>query len=142
MLKKLTLVVAVMLACSIFGSGQSIYSLTNREIASIPFRFSVGNMVLPAGNYTFVINLQKHIVVVQDENRKAWMFQFNTEDASTPASHGQVVFGHYDPDLFVLQRLRLNGSTVEARLVPGKIEKEIARAEKAGPAVALLTAIR
>ena len=142
MLRKLMLVVAVLLACSILGSSQSIYTLTNREIASIPFRFSVGNMVLPAGNYTFLVNLQKHIVVVQDENRKAWMFQFNAEDASTPASHGQVVFGHYDPDLFVLQRLRLNGSTVEARLVPGKIEKEIARAEKAGPAVALRTSLR
>ena len=46
MLKKLTLVVAVLLAGSILGNGQSIYTLTNREIASIPFRFSVGNMVL------------------------------------------------------------------------------------------------
>ena len=142
MLRKFMLVVAVLLACSILGNAQSIYSLTNREIASIPFRFSVGNMVFPAGNYTFVVNLQKHIVVVQDENRKSWMFQFNSEDASTRASHGQVVFGHYDPDLFVLQRLRLDGSTLEARLVPGKIEREIARAEKAGPEVDLRTSLR
>jgi hypothetical protein len=142
MLKKLTLVVGVLLAGSILGSGQSIYGLTNRQIAAIPFHFSVGNMVFPAGNYTFVINLQKHIVVVQDEKRKSWMFQFNSEDASTPAPHGQVVFGHYDPDLFVLQRLRMDGSTVEARLMPGKIEKEIARAEKAGPAVSLRTSLR
>jgi hypothetical protein len=141
MLKKLTLVAAVLLACSILGNGQSIYSLTNRQIASIPFRFSVGDMVLPAGTYTFLVNLQKQIVVVQDEDRKAWMFQFNVGEATT-ASRGQVVFGHYDPDLFVLQRLRLNGSTVEVRLVPGKIEKEIARAEKVGPAVALRTSIR
>jgi hypothetical protein len=70
------------------------------------------------------------------------MFQFNSEDASTRASHGQVVFGHYDPDLFVLQRLRLDGSTLEARLVPGKIEREIARAEKAGPEVDLRTSLR
>jgi hypothetical protein len=142
MLKKLTLVAAVLLACSILGNAQSIYSLTNRQIVSIPFRFSVGDMVLPAGTYTFLVNLQKQIVVVQDEDRKAWMFQFNVEEASRPASHGQVVFGNYDPDLLVLQRLRLNGSTVEVRLVPGKIEKEIARAEKAGPAVALRTSIR
>lgn len=141
MLKKLTLVAAVLLACSILGNGQSIYSLTNRQIASIPFRFSVGNMVLPAGTYTFLVNLQKQIVVVQDKDWKAWMFPFNVGEAST-ASHGQVVFGHYDPDLFVLQRLRLNGSTVEVRLVPGKIEKEIARAEEAGPAVVLRTSIR
>ena len=142
MLKKLMLVVAVLLACSILGNGQSIYSLTNRQIASIPFRFSVGNMVLPAGTYAFLVNLQKQIVVVQGEDRKARMFQFNVAEASTPASHGQVVFGHYDPDLFVLERLRLDGSTVEARLVPGKIEKEIARAEKAGPAVVLRTCLR
>ena len=142
MLKKLMLVVAVLLACSILGNGQSIYSLTNRQIASIPFRFSVGNMVLPAGTYTFLVNLQKQIVVVQGEDRKARMFQFNVAESSTPASHGQVVFGHYDPDLFVLERLRLDGSTVEARLVPGKIEKEIARAEKAGSAVALRTSLR
>ena len=141
MLKKLTLVVAVLLAGSILGNGQSIYTLTNRQIASIPFRFSVGDMVLPAGTYTFLVNMQKQIVVVQDKDRKAWMFQFNVGEAST-ASHGQVVFGHYDPDLFVLQRLRLNGSTVEVRLVPGKIEKEIARAEEAAPAVVLRTSIR
>ncbi|MGD0180605.1 MAG: hypothetical protein ABSC15_12390 [Terriglobales bacterium] len=59
MLKKLMLVVAVLLACSILGNAQSIYTLTNREIASIPFHFSVGNMVFPAGNYTFLVNLQR-----------------------------------------------------------------------------------
>jgi hypothetical protein len=75
MLKKLTLVVAVLLAGSILGNAQSIYTLTNRQIASIPFRFSVGNMVLPAGNYTFSVNLQKQIVVVQDEDRKAGCFR-------------------------------------------------------------------
>ena len=132
MVTKSTLVAAMLLACTILGNGQSIYNLTTRQIASIPFRFAVGNMVLPAGTYTFYINLQKQIVVVQVEDRKAaWMFRFNTWDASTPASHGQVIFGHYTPDLFVLQRLRLDGSTVEARLVPGKIEKKITLAEKA-----------
>jgi hypothetical protein len=132
MLRNSALVAAILLACTILGNGQSIYNLTTRQIASIPFRFAVGNMVLPAGTYTFDINLQKQIVVVQGEDRKAaWMFRFNSWDARTPASHGQVVFGHYTPDLFVLQRLRLDGSTVEARLVPGKIEKEITRAEKA-----------
>jgi hypothetical protein len=140
MLRKLTLVAAVLLACSILGNGQSIYSLTNRQIASIPFRFSVGDVVFPAGTYTFLVNLQKQIVLVQDEDRKAWMFPFNVGEAST-ASHGKVVFGRYDPDLFVLQRLQLNGSSVEVRLVPGKIEKDIARVEKAGHAVALRTSL-
>jgi hypothetical protein len=142
MLKKLMLVVASLLASSILGNGQSIYNLTNRQIASIPFRFAVGNMVLPAGTYTFDINLQKQIVVVQSEDRKAWMFQSNNWEASTPAPHGQVVFGHYDPDLFVLQRLRLDGSTVEARLVPGKIENVITRAQKAGRTVVVLASTR
>lgn len=129
MLKKSMIALWTLVVLSSGAMAQGLFAQTSREVASIPFNFAVGDRTLAAGTYIFAVNLEKRVMLIESEDRHALMFQVNFGDLTKAPVHGQVVFKH-SGDAFILTKVRLQGSTNEAKLVPGKREKQIAQVNR------------
>jgi hypothetical protein len=141
MLRKLMIALWALAMLSSGAMAQGLYSLASWEVVSVPFSFAVGDRTLPAGTYTFQVNLERRMVVIESEDRHTLMFHVNFSDLSKEPAHGQMVFKH-SGDAFILTKVRVQGSTSEADLVLGKREKQIARAERPEDNVVVLAGKR
>jgi len=126
---KLMIALWTLVMLSSAAMAQGLYTLTSWEVASIPFNFVVGSRTLPAGTYTFEVNLEKRMVIIESEDRHTLMFHVNFGELLKTPAHGQVVFKH-DGEAFILTKVRAQGSTTEAELMLGKREKHIAHAPR------------
>ena len=120
-------VVAALLTTFFLLSIDSAQAQSTRMKATIPFAFSWGNGVLPAGEYdvdslghgvTKLFNRDTHAVVV-----------FNTIGVNKPTSeavNAKLIFNRYGEDYF-LKEMWWAGATDGRALLPSKAEREVAR---------------
>ena len=100
---------------------------TMRLQATIPFRFHVGQVEMPAGEY--VVSQQNDILTVRktDGRPAAGMFLTLGETLSKPPASGALIFNRYGNQYF-LSSARSPYSTEAQNLPKTRIEKEYARA--------------
>ena len=131
--------VAGLLLWGSFATAQSNFTLTNGAVASIPFRFTVGNQEFPAGTYVVQLDFEKQVVVIRNEDRKAQIFLSKNDDRRKVAPKTQLVFRHLGEQFF-LNAVWLEGSTSGERILPGNVETELARHQTAPPQTIALQA--
>jgi hypothetical protein len=95
--------------------------------ANIPFRFHVGQVVMPAGEY--LVSQQNSILTVRktDGHPSAAMFLTQPKDLSNPPATGVLIFNRYGDTCF-LSTVRSPGSSVARILPKTRTETEYARA--------------
>lgn len=142
MRKKLILVVATLMGLGTAAAmAQTLFTLNNRQVASIPFRFAVGDRMMPAGTYIFELNREHRMAVLEDENRHPLMFFVDLGEARKASATGQLVFRHYG-DGFFLKKARLQGSTSEVLFRTGVLEKQLAKADQAADNIVVQASAR
>ena len=97
MRKKLILVVATLIGLGTAAAmAQTLFTLNNRQIASIPFRFAVGDRMMPAGTYIFEVNREHRVAVLEDENRHPLMFFVDLGETRKASATAQLVLERTD----------------------------------------------
>ena len=114
-------------------------SFAEKVKADIPFEFSVGQKVLPAGTYTFDTDLNPGVLCVRSEDWKksAMAIVINASDSNNRAD-GSIVFHRYGETYFLSQVLysggsgrQLNKSQREAQMLTRiPVKKEVLLASK------------
>jgi hypothetical protein len=130
--KKLFTIAASLMVLGSLAVAQTSFSFTKAARATIPFSFTVGDQVFPAGVYVAQLDRQNHIVLLRDQDKKARLFLANNDDAKQISRNSQLIFRHLG-DRFFLTAVFVGGSSEGERLLPGKVENELARHES-GPA--------
>ena len=115
---------ALLVALSAFGQ--------QRVRFDVPFEFSVGNAVMPAGQYdvTVAAGTMRTVITCVDCKAGALLLPVPGNEDSEPATTGKLVFNRYGGSYF-LSAIWAPGASVGAALPMSKSEKE--RALKALP---------
>lgn len=120
MFSKLLLTLATALVATTAAYAQTVK-------AEIPFNFSVGKTVLPAGDYTFDTQVAPHVLRVRSADWKnAVMIQAVSVHPAIVREPGKIVFNRYGNTYFLSQVLYQGSSGRELSKSPR--EKEMAAA--------------
>ena len=102
-------------------------SILNHEMAIvIPFTFTVGDKLLPAGDYTVQVNQERGTVVLRHEGQSPLMILTNRKESRSAPQRGNLIFKRYGLSFF-LSEVWSQGNDTGQTLIPGAREKETAR---------------
>jgi hypothetical protein len=114
---------------------------TERIVTQVPFKFMVGAVEMPAGDYTVQLTDGKAFVVSvanHDAKLSTYALAVPSEDRKAPGA--ALVFHRYG-DRYFLAELKVADSRTAYAFKPGKLEKEL-RAQNSGTAEEILLASR
>jgi hypothetical protein len=126
-MKKQVLRIFLMLSLFVTLAAASVYAQSDMSLkVNIPFEFSVGNEVLPAGEYT-VRNMVQGILVIRSVDCSASQF-FSTMGtiASKTPNESSLVFHRYGDEYF-LSTIWTTGNDAGHKLFKSRAEREIIR---------------
>ena len=102
-------------------------SILNHEMTIvIPFVFTVGDKLLPAGDYTVQLNAERGTVVLQGEGQKPLMLLTARKESRSAPQRGKLVFQRYGTSFFLAEVWSQDNSTGQT-LSRSAREKELAR---------------
>ncbi len=120
-----TTVLAALISTALIGVSPAPAQVSNLVVANVPFDFSVGKTVLPAGHYEIKLDLHPHVVALLRADRSAGVTVTTTDGLrKDPDLHGFLRFQHHG-DQYVLTGVFAPGRE-RARLVsPSKAAREM-----------------
>ena len=97
-------------------------------LAEIPFEFSAGNTLLPAGTYTLSHPVESHSVLQIRSRRGRGVAIVRTSELSAPAirNETQLIFNRYG-DRYFLHRVWLSGQGRGYDVIPSSQEHDLAK---------------
>lgn len=96
---------------------------------SIPFGFSAGDKVLPAGEYRVELNRSANRMLVNDVNGKDGCFlAVKVYRESGAVERGSLIFNRYG-DRYFLAQVNAPGASQEALVFSNRTERESAKAQ-------------
>jgi len=102
-------------------------SILNHEMTvNVPFAFAAGDKVLPPGDYTVQVNLERGTVVLVGEGHKPLMLLTIRKESRSAPQRGKLVFQRYGTSFFLAEVWSQDNATGET-LAPSAREKELAR---------------
>jgi hypothetical protein len=96
---------------------------------SIPFEFSVGKAILPAGEYTVSYGAQSLLIIRSVDRRVSLVFMTNSAQASTTRDKSSLVFHQYG-DRYFLSAIWTAGDYIGHELRKPYAERELIRARR------------
>lgn len=132
MSRELFTTAATLLILAGLATAQQNFTFTKGATANIPFAFNVGNQAFPAGVYTVQIDREKQMVVIRNNDRKSRLFLANNDEIRVAPHKSELVFRHLG-DHFFLTAVWTEGSYEGERLIPGRLETEMARRQTGSP---------
>ena len=88
--------------------------------ATVPFDFTVGDKLLPAGNYS-ITPVSDAVILIRNRDRNVTLMTMALPDSRSSANRGKLVFDEAAGQYFL--REILCGSTMNVDLPPSKWEK-------------------
>jgi len=99
-----------------------------RVVTQVPFKFMVGSVAMPAGEYTVrVADAKSSVLLVGNDEAKSWTYVKAIPDQGKKAPGAALVFHRYGNQYF-LAELKVEDSRTVYTFAPTKLEKEL-RAE-------------
>ena len=112
-----------------------------RIVTQVPFKFMVGSVAMPAGEYTVRVADQKNsVLVVGNQDAKRWIYAKAVPDQGKKAPGAALVFHRYGNQYF-LAELKVEDSRTVYTFAATKLEKEL-RAQNASATEDILLASR
>jgi hypothetical protein len=127
-MKKQVLKIFSMLSLFVTLAAASVYAQSDMSLkVNIPFEFSVGNEVLPAGEYTVRHVAQSALVIRRADCSVAKVFSTMGTIASKTPNESSLVFHRYGDEYF-LSTIWTAGNDTGHELSKSRAEREIIRA--------------
>jgi hypothetical protein len=97
-------IVALITLASLVSAGNVLAQ--SREVrATVPFNFSVGNKLLPAGNYTFISEKQDQILIRSSDQSQFAVLTRTADENPTTWTDGKLIFNKYGDQYFLSEVL-------------------------------------
>ena len=108
----------VLLAAPLVAAAQS-----QRIVTQVPFKFTVGTVEMPAGEYIVQLAGETGVLTVANPDAKRSVFVLTVANLGKKSPGAAVVFHRYG-DRYFLAELRIGSSGTVYTLQPTKLEKE------------------
>jgi hypothetical protein len=93
---------------------------------TVPFAFAAGDKLMPPGDYTVQVNVERESVVLLGEGHKPLMLLTIRKESRSAPQRGKLVFQRYGTSFFLAEIWSQDNATGET-LAPSAREKELAR---------------
>ena len=103
------------------------FAQSNGVQAKVPFEFSVGNRVLPAGTYT-IKEASDHMIVIRNHDQSIAMLSLVQEDSNSSPKAGTLKFHRYGSQYF-LSEILCDQADMNLQVPKSKTEKRVALQE-------------
>ena len=120
-MKRITVSIILVLA-SIFATGAA-FAADHAVQANVPFDFTVGDRLLPAGTYT-IASLNSFVIVIRSKDNKFSLMTTTSPDGNESAQGGKLVFDKYG-DQYFLHEVLCQTAAISAALPKSKLEKKV-----------------
>jgi hypothetical protein len=120
-MKRITVGILLALA-SVFATGAA--SAADRAVqANVPFDFTVGDRLLPAGTYT-IGSLTSGVIVIRSKDNKFSLMTTTSPDSNESVHGGKLVFDRYG-DQYFLSEVLCPTAAISASLPKSRLEKKV-----------------
>jgi hypothetical protein len=126
-LMKRSTAIAILAIANLAMAGTS-FAQSNGVKANVPFDFTVGNKLLPAGTYT-IKNESSQMIVIKNHDKPITVLSLVTPDGRKSPNGGKLVFRNYGGQYF-LSEILCDWADMNLAITPSKKEKR-ARLEQA-----------
>lgn len=117
---KHTMVVAFVALASILSAGK-VMAQSHEVRATVPFDFTVGDSLLPAGNYS-IMPLSASTIEIRNQEKHLAILASAVGDSDQSANDGKLVFNRYASQYF-LREIRCSSAAMNVNLPSTKAEK-------------------
>jgi len=116
-----------LLAIANFAMAGTSFAQSNGVRANVPFDFTVGNKLLPAGTYT-IKEQSDHLVVIQNYDKPIAMLSLVNGDSNRSPNGGKLKFHRYGSQYF-LSEILCDQANMNLQVPTSKTEKTTALQE-------------
>jgi len=130
-----------LLAIANFAMAGTSFAQSNGVRATIPFDFTVGNKLLPAGTYT-IKEQSEHVIMIQNQDKPIAVLSLVDGDSNKSPNGGKLKFHRYGSQYFLTEIL-CDRANMNLEVPTSKTEKRTAQQEaKLGTRGETLVAVR
>jgi hypothetical protein len=130
-MKRQAIMVLTTLSLLVMLTAPSVNGQSDMHLnVNIPFEFSVGKAILPAGEYTVRYGAQGLLVIQSVDRRLSQVFMTNSTQASATRDRSSLVFHQYG-DRYFLSAIWTEGDYIGHELRKPHAELELVRARRA-----------
>ena len=112
----------VLLAIANFALAGTSFAQSNGVRATVPFDFTVGNKLLPAGTYMITPG-STNVIVVRNHDKPISALVMTVPDGKE-SKYGKLVFNRYG-DQYFLSEILCQSAAMNLELHPSKQEKRV-----------------
>jgi hypothetical protein len=116
-----------LLAIANFAMAGTSFAQSNGVRATVPFDFTVGNKLLPAGTYT-IKEQSDHMIVIQNHDKPIAMLSLVNGDSNRSPNGGKLKFHRYGSQYFLTEIL-CDQANMNLQVPTSKTEKTTALQE-------------
>jgi hypothetical protein len=116
-----------LLAIANFAMAGTSFAQSNGVRANVPFDFTVGNKLLPAGTYT-IKEQSNHLIVIQNHDKPIAMLSLVNGDSNRSPNGGKLKFHRYGSQYF-LSEILCDQANMNLQVPTSKTEKTTALQE-------------
>jgi hypothetical protein len=116
-----------LLAIANFAMAGTSFAQSNGVRANVPFDFTVGNKLLPAGTYT-IKEQSDHVIVIQNHDKPIAMLSLVNGDSNRSPNGGKLKFHRYGSQYF-LSEILCDQANMNLQVPTSKTEKTTALQE-------------
>lgn len=120
-MKRITVGILLVLA-SVFATGAA-FAADRAVHANVPFDFTVGDRLLPAGSYT-IASFSSGVIEIRSSDRQISLMTMTLPDSNEPANDGKLVFDRYG-DQYFLSEVLCPMAAISAAVPKSKLEKKV-----------------
>jgi hypothetical protein len=118
--------IALLAIANLAMAGTS-FAQSNGVRANVPFDFTVGDKLLPAGTYT-IKEQSEHVIVIKNHDKPIAMLSLVNGDSNKSPNGGKLMFHKYGSQYF-LSEILCDGANMNLQVPQSKAEKRTALQE-------------
>jgi hypothetical protein len=111
------------LAIANFAMAGSSFAQSNGVRANVPFDFTVGNDLLPAGTYT-IKPQSTSVIVIKNHDKPIAVLSLVHQDGNKSTNGGKLTFHKYG-DQYFLSEILSDGANMNVEIPTSKAEKRV-----------------
>jgi hypothetical protein len=116
-----------LLAIANFAMAGTSFAQSNGVRANVPFDFTVGDQLLPAGTYT-IKETSEHMIVIRNHDKPIAALSLVNGDSNKSPNGGKLKFHRYGSQYF-LSEILCDQANMNLEVPPSKTEKRTALQE-------------
>jgi hypothetical protein len=120
-MKRITAI--ALLAIANFAMAGTSFAQSNGVRANVPFDFTVGNDLLPAGTYT-IKPQSTAVIAIQNHDKPIAVLSLVHQDGNKSTNGGKLTFHKYG-DQYFLSEILCDGANMNVEIPTSKAEKRV-----------------